>query len=84
MHIVEVEDIPISINPRRKSKRNLKDFIQVFINSDIKYAELIFTNDEYKTPYNAYTTFYHAIRGNNYPVWVYLRNGRVYLENMNV
>lgn len=80
MTFKEVNDIPINPNPSRRDKKDIKTLILNFIASDIKYAELIFTEEDYSSPLNARNSFAQCIRENDYPVWVYLRNGRVFLE----
>ena len=83
MTFVEVDRIPDNTTINRKGKKDLKTFLIDFISSDIKYAELIFTEDDYKTSLNARNSLVQSIRDNDYPVWVYLRGDKVYLENMN-
>ena len=80
MRLVKVDDIPSATNPGRKYKKDLKTLLLRFVASDIKYAEVVFTEDDYKSPLNARNSIYQAIREHNLPVWVYLRNDRVYLE----
>lgn len=80
MTFVEIDDIPFNMTPSRKYKKDLKTMLVNFLMSDIKYAELIFTDEDYSSPLNARNSFAQCIRENDYPVWVYLRNGRVFLE----
>lgn len=78
----KVDAIPKNTNSSRKDKKNLKALLENFLRKNIKYAEVIFTEDDYKTPMNARQSIYQCIREQGYPIWVYIRNERVYLERI--
>jgi L-amino acid N-acyltransferase YncA len=82
MRIVQVDDIPANTNRSRKDKKDLKSLLAIFLNRNLKYAEVIFTEDDYKTPMNARQSIYQCVREQGYPVCVYIRNDRVFLERM--
>lgn len=66
---------------KRHDRKDLQGFIEEFTKANVPYAEVLFTNREYKSLNSAQASMIKAIKISEKPYRVCSRNGHLYLIN---
>ena len=77
MQLTPVEDLPV--RQANCQYKNLKDYIDSFMKSNVKYAQVRFAPYEFANVYSAYGSFNRIIKLSNYPVEATIVNSELYL-----
>lgn len=80
MKFVEVDSIPKNSIDGRREKKDVKTILLEFLDSGVKYAEVIFTDQDYSSPFNARNSISQTVWRQGFPITVHLRDDRVFLE----
>lgn len=75
MKLVSVEVLP----KKRASRKQLQEFIEVFVNGDANISRVDFEEGEYASEKTCYSTLHKAVERSGHPVRVMMRAGSVYL-----
>lgn len=76
MKFVEVDHIP---NHTKTKMKPVREILESFLSSDIKYAKAVFEEGEYSVVSTAWNSLYQACYKYNLPIQVTMRGGDVYL-----
>lgn len=76
MKFVEVDRIPGHTKVKQKP---IKNVLEAFVSSDVKYARVELEDGEYAIPSTAYSTLYSACLNYKLPLNVTFRGGNIYI-----
>ena len=82
MKFVEVEQDPRLMSRsyyRHKNRHDIQEFLEEFVNANIKFAKIEYSSEEYGDLSRAYTSVYKAVSISDYPIECLVRNSVVYL-----
>lgn len=73
--------IPVDFIPAHKSgeRNKLQKLLKDFANSDLRFVEVEFKEDEYKNLMSCYGSLHRAILRTKYPIKVAKRRDKIYL-----
>ncbi len=75
---VEVKEVPIC------QKKNLQNYLEEFMNMNIKVARVEFDELDYKNIDAAAAAFNNSAKRGGFPITVTRRNGELYLINRDI
>jgi hypothetical protein len=76
MELVRVESIPSTVY--NHTKQNLRELLEGFVNSDMRYAKVVFEN-EYDCVEYVRSALMAACKRHGYDIKVMYRSGTIYL-----
>lgn len=76
---VEVKEIP-----DKRLRKNVSAYLEEFVNSNVKVAQVSFDKKDYVNANSAQCTFYKAAKRGGYPVTLATRNGELYIINNSI
>lgn len=74
-----MNQLPVIVVPRRKSRYNLLDLIEDFVSSGYCVARLLYGEPGYKTRVSARNSVASAVKRSNRKILVMLRGDQIYL-----
>lgn len=87
MRFVEIKEDPRKIRRDRTryvTRNNLKSFLDEFMRSNIKYARIEVSPNEYKDSTSAYGSLNHCVDSFMYPIQVIMCRGITYLVRTDI
>ena len=81
MKFIEVDFDPrkIPVDTRHRTRGELIDFFDAFLESDKKFVRVEYDADEYTHPQSAYVSMAERIRKDRLPIKLVMRNGIIYM-----
>ena len=79
MRFVEVTEIPEKVERGGRRKGEMLHRLRKFMATNVKYAKVEFTADDYVSPVSCYQSCRSAVKRHVLPFDVKIRNGDVYL-----